>query len=61
MGIGQRVFVLFARGKRQVRFVFEFKWQKKRVRIPKSWLEGYKGSSFELVNKENWQEFVIVG
>lgn len=37
---------------------FEFKFSKKSVRAPKSWLENYVGSKFEVINRTNWQEFV---
>ncbi len=37
---------------------FEFKYGKKIAKVPKSWLENYKGSKFEVVNKENYLDFV---
>ncbi len=37
---------------------FEFKYSKKRTRVPKSWLGTYPGSGFAVINKDNWQEFV---
>ena len=37
---------------------YEFKYLPKKVRIPKSWVETYPGSGFEVVNQENWQKFV---
>jgi len=38
---------------------FEFKFSKKSARAPKSWLEHYVDSKFEVINRDNWQEFVI--
>ena len=37
---------------------FEFKYSKKIVRAPKSWSENYPSSSFEVVDRDNWLEFV---
>lgn len=38
---------------------FEFKYSsKKRARAPKSWIGTYPGSSFQVINKDNWLEFV---
>jgi len=38
---------------------FEFKWGNcGKPRIPKLWLETYKNASFEVVNRENYLEFV---
>ena len=37
---------------------FEFKWGKGKVRFPKAFLEEYRGSSIDLVNRENFLEFV---
>lgn len=38
---------------------FELKYSsRKTAKAPKSWTETYPGSSFQLVNKDNWQEFV---
>ena len=37
---------------------YEFKYSRKGTRAPKSWLETYPGSSFSVVNKDNWLEFV---
>jgi predicted AAA+ superfamily ATPase len=38
---------------------FEFKFSKKTARTPKSWLEQYVDSKFEVISRTNWQEFVI--
>lgn len=32
---------------------YEFKWGKKRPKIPKAWLETYENAQFECINKEN--------
>lgn len=39
---------------------FEFKFSKKIVRAPKSWIENYPGSGFSTVNRDNWQDFIIL-
>lgn len=38
---------------------YEFKWGNKKPRTPKTWLESYPNSSFQLVNKENYLDFII--
>ena len=38
---------------------FEFKYGKKFVKTPNSWITGYPKATSTLVNKENWQEFVV--
>ena len=40
-------------------FAFEFKWRKDNVNSPKTFLEAYKNSEFMLVNKNNYQKFVL--
>lgn len=37
---------------------YEIKWSKDNIDPPKEWLEFYKNSSFEIVNKENYLEFI---
>lgn len=39
-------------------FAYEFKYGKKKVRLPKSWQDNY-GENFSLVNKENFLGFVV--
>ncbi len=39
-------------------FGYEFKWKNKPVKKPKEWLEKYPGSSFEVINPENYLDFV---
>ncbi len=38
---------------------FEFKWKKEKFSIPKEFSVGYPESSVELVNKENYRDFVV--
>ncbi len=40
-------------------FGFEFKWASKKARVPKTWLETYSNASFQLVNRDNFLEFVM--
>jgi hypothetical protein len=40
-------------------FGFEMKWKKPNIKPPKDFLETYKGSSFVVINKENYLDFVI--
>lgn len=39
-------------------FGYEFKWQKEKIKAPKDWLETYTNSSFEIITKDNYLEFV---
>jgi predicted AAA+ superfamily ATPase len=39
-------------------FGFEFKWGNKKKKIPKLWLETYKNSSYEVINRENYLAFI---
>jgi hypothetical protein len=38
---------------------FEFKFTKKRAKIPTSWAENYPNAGFEVVNKGNYQKFIL--
>lgn len=38
---------------------YEFKWWNKKSKIPKSFSEAYPNSSFEVINKDNFLEFVL--
>lgn len=38
---------------------YEFKWEKNKFSKPKEFLETYKNSSIELINKKNYQNFVM--
>lgn len=40
-------------------YAFEIKWGVKKYRSPKEFLETYKNSEFKLINRENYQEFVL--
>lgn len=40
-------------------FGFEFKWGHKKSTVPKLWLETYANSSFEVITKENFIEFIV--
>ncbi|MCK9272848.1 ATP-binding protein [Candidatus Gracilibacteria bacterium] len=38
---------------------YEFKWGNKLVKVPKSFIEAYPDSSFEVINKDNFLDFVL--
>ncbi len=38
---------------------FEFKWQKNKFKKPQEFLDTYKNSSIELINKDNYLDFVM--
>lgn len=38
---------------------YEFKWWDKKVKVPKSFTEAYPDSTFEVINRENFMEFVL--
>ncbi len=40
-------------------FAFEFKWNKKQLNFPKSFLEDYKNIDTKIINKNNFFEFVL--
>lgn len=40
---------------------FEFKWRKDKFKIPKDFIESYKNSSVELINKQNFLDFIKIG
>ena len=40
-------------------FAYEFKYQKSKAKIPKKFLNAYPQSSFQIINKENFLDFVI--
>jgi len=40
-------------------FGYEFKYNNKKIKPPKDWLETYDNASFEVVNKENYLDFII--
>jgi predicted AAA+ superfamily ATPase len=37
---------------------YEFKWGKKRPKIPKAWLETYENAQFQCINKDNFLDFI---
>lgn len=37
---------------------YEIKWGTKKVKPPKDWLETYKNAKFEVINKDNYLEFI---
>lgn len=38
---------------------FEFKFSRKQVKIPESWLSTYPGASFDLINQESYLPFLL--
>lgn len=38
---------------------YEIKWQKEKMRIPKLWLQNYPQSTYNLINRFNWLEYLI--
>lgn len=40
-------------------FGYEIKWQEKKSKVPKEWIENYKNAEYKLINKENYLEFII--
>ena len=39
-------------------FGFEFKWGRKKPKAPKAWVTTYPNATFEIINKENFTDFV---
>lgn len=39
-------------------FGFEIKWRKDKIKPPKEWVETYKNAEFQLINTENYLEFI---
>lgn len=37
---------------------FEFKWNKKKTKVPQEFLDAYKNAEFEIVSRENYLEFL---
>lgn len=37
---------------------YEIKWKKGRTKPSKAWLEGYKNASYEVINRDNYFEFI---
>ncbi len=40
-------------------FGYEFKWAADKVKHPKLWLEKYPHATFEVINKENYFDFIV--
>jgi len=40
-------------------FGYEFKWSKDKVKQPKLWLETYPQATFEVINKDNYLDFIV--
>jgi len=40
-------------------FGYEFKWFRDKVKQPKLWLESYPQSTFEIINKDNYLDFIV--
>jgi len=38
---------------------FEFKWSRRRVRAPSAWTSAYPEASFDIVNRENYLDFIL--
>lgn len=39
-------------------FGYEIKWNKNKIKPPKDWLETYANSSYEIITKDNYLEFI---
>ena len=40
-------------------FGYEFKWSQEKIKIPTLWKESYPQSSFEIISRENYLDFII--
>lgn len=40
-------------------FGYEFKWSANKVKQPKLWLETYPQATYEVINKENYLDFIV--
>ena len=40
-------------------FGYEFKWSKDKVKQPELWLKTYPQATFEVINKENYLDFIV--
>ena len=38
---------------------YEFKWKKDKVKIPSKWNEAYRDSTFDVITKDNYLDFVL--
>ena len=39
-------------------FAYEFKWKRKKVKIPTAWSKSYPESEFELINSDNYTNWI---
>ncbi|MBN1925526.1 MAG: ATP-binding protein [Prolixibacteraceae bacterium] len=39
-------------------FGYEFKWKESKVKVPSQWEKAYPGSSFEVINKDNFENWL---
>ncbi len=39
-------------------FGYEFKWRDEKVKVPKDWKKNYPNSKFEVINSENYLDFI---
>ena len=39
-------------------FAYEIKWRKTRVKIPKDWQRSYPDAGFEIINRDNYLQFI---
>ena len=37
---------------------YEFKWKKKKIKPPSLWLDTYENSTFEIVDQDNYLDFI---
>jgi hypothetical protein len=37
---------------------YEIKWTKARVKAPKDWQKNYPGAGFEIINKDNYLQYI---
>jgi len=42
-------------------FAYEFKWKESKVKIPTQWENAYPGASFEVINKDNFENWLTDG
>jgi len=40
-------------------FGYEFKWGRKIVKTPRKWIKEYPDSDFEVINPENYLNFIV--
>lgn len=40
-------------------YAFEFKWKKLEIRAPEEFIKNYKNSQYQVVNKENYLDFIL--